>query len=81
MSKLPAIEFSKSTKSKIDTAIIGVFSDKKLTEAANLTDSVLGGIISHQLNTHKTFKGSEGQTLSIALPPRSSYLRIIVLGL
>lgn len=80
MSKSPAIEFTKSTK-KVDTAIIGVFSDKKLTESASLTDAVLGGIIEHQLATHKTFKGSEGQTLSIALPPRSSYLRIIVLGL
>lgn len=81
MSKTPSIEFTKSTKQKVDTAIIGVFSDKKLTEAASLIDSVLGGIIAHQLTTHKTFKGNEGQTLTIALPPRSSYLRVIVLGL
>ncbi len=81
MSKTPVIEFVKTPKQKIDTAIIGVFSDKKLTDAAALIDSVLGGIISHQLATHKTFKGSDGQSLSIALPPRSSYLRVIVLGL
>ncbi len=81
MSQTPVIEFVKTPKQKIDTAIIGVFSDKKLTESAALADSVLGGIISHQLATHKTFKGGEGQSLSIALPPRSSYLRVIVLGL
>ena len=81
MSQTPSIEFVKSTKSKVDTAVIGVFSDKKLTDAASLIDSVLGGIITHQLNTHKTFKGTDGQTLTIALPPRSSYLRVIVLGL
>lgn len=75
------IEFTKSTKGKVDTAVIGVFSDKTLSEAAQLTDSVLGGIIEHQLKTHKNFKASEGQTLTIALPPRSSYLRVIVLGL
>lgn len=77
----PSIEFTKSTRSKADTAIIGVFSDKKLTEAAKLADSVLGGIIEHQIKTHKTFKATEGQTLTIALPPRSSYLRVIILGL
>ncbi|PZP54498.1 MAG: leucyl aminopeptidase [Micavibrio aeruginosavorus] len=77
----PSIEFVKTPKSKIDTAVIGVFSDKKLTDAAALIDSVLGGIITHQLATHKTFKGTDGQSLTIALPPRSSYLRVIVLGL
>ena len=75
------IIFTKSTKAKADTAIIGVFADKKLSDAGQLTDSVLGGIISHQLSSHKTFKGSEGQTLTIALPAKSSYLRVIVLGL
>ncbi len=81
MSTSPAILFAKSTKGKVDTAIIGVFSDKKLSDAAQLTDQVLGGIIEHQLKTHKTFKATEGQTLAIALPPRSSYLRVLVLGL
>ncbi len=78
---LPVIEFTKSVKGKADTAVIGVFSDRKLTPAAKLIDSVLGGIIRHQLDTHKTFKAAEGSTLAIALPPRSSYLRVIVLGL
>ncbi len=81
MAPKPAIEFIKSTKSKVDTAIIGLFSDKKLTESAKIIDQVLGGIIEHQLKTHKNFKAAEGQTLTIALPPRSSYLRVIVLGL
>lgn len=81
MSTSPAIVFTKTTKPKADTAIIGVFADKKLSDAAKLTDSVLGGIISHQLNSHKTFKATDGQTLTIALPAKSSYLRVIVLGL
>lgn len=81
MSLTPAIVFAKTTKPKADTAIIGVFSDKKLSDSAKLTDSVLGGIISHQLSNHKTFKGTDGQTLTIALPAKSSYLRVIVLGL
>ena len=81
MSTSPTIEFVKSIKGKADTAIIGVFSDKKLTDSAALTDSVLGGILAHQLTSHKTFKGTDGQTLTIALPPRSSYLRVLIVGL
>jgi leucyl aminopeptidase len=76
-----AIEFTKTPTGKADTGVLFVFSDKKLTPGAKTVDGMLGGVIQHQLDSHKTFKGSEGQSLTLALPPKAPYLRVIVMGL
>ncbi len=77
----PAIHFSAKLTGKVDTAIILVTDDRKLQSAAKELDKKLGGILSHQIQSHAKFKAECGQTLSIALPVKADYLRVIVLGL
>jgi len=79
-SNLPRIEFVKSPSSPVDTAIIALFSDKKLTPAAKTADQMLGGLLQHHLDSNKAFKANEGQTLSFPLSPKAPYLRVILLG-
>lgn len=77
----PSILFSAKHTLKADTAIIVIHDDKKLMSVAKQIDKKLGGLISHQLDSHAKFKGECGQILTIALPPKADYLRLIVLGL
>ncbi len=77
----PAIHFSAKLTGKVDTAIIFVYEGKKLHAGAKDLDKKLAGIISHQIDSHTKFKGDCGQTLSIALPAKADYVRVIVLGL
>lgn len=76
-----SFEFIKSPVNDADTAVIAVFADKKLSPAAKLVDQMLGGLIQHQLDSHKTFKAGDGHTLNLALPPKAPYLRMVILGL
>lgn len=80
-SNSPRIEFVKSPSSPVDTAIIALFSDKKLTPAAKTADQMLGGLLQHHLDSNKAFKANEGQALSFPLSPKAPYLRVILLGL
>lgn len=75
------IEFVKSPAKSADTAVVAVQSNLELTETAVTTDGLLGGIIRHQLKATTPFKGKAGQTLTIPLPPKAPYTRLIVLGL
>lgn len=77
----PTIDFTAKPTVKYDTAIIGVFEDKKLSAAAKTLDQLLGGIITHQLANHKSFEAKEGHSLTIALPAKAPYLRVIIMGL
>ena len=75
------IDFVKSPAKISDTAVIGLFSDRKLTDTAKTVDTMLGGIIKHQLKETTPFKASAGSTMNIALPPKAPYTRVILLGL
>jgi leucyl aminopeptidase len=77
----PTIDFTAKPTVKYDTAIIGVFEDKKLTASAKTIDSVLGGVLSHQLSSHKSFEAKEGHSLTVALSAKAPYLRVILVGL
>ena len=77
----PVIDFSTKPSTKYDTAIIGVFEDKKLTPAAKTIDGACGGILSHQLSSHKAYEAKEGHTLTVALSAKAPYLRVIIVGL
>ncbi len=77
----PAISFSTKVTGTPDTAILFVANDGKLAKAGKDLDKALGGLLSHQCDTHPKFKGEAGQTLVVALPPKADYLRVILLGL
>ncbi len=78
---VPRIEFAKTPAKSSDTAVIALYSDRKLSETAKTVDTLLGGILQHQLKQTATFKANAGQTLTIALPPKAPYDRVILLGL
>lgn len=75
------IDFVKSPAKTADTAVIGIFADKKLTDTAKTVDTMLGGIIRHQLKETAPFKAVAGATMNIALPPKAPYTRVVLLGL
>ncbi len=82
MSSTPLrLDFVKTPAKNADTAIVALFADKKLSEGAKLVDDMLGGILQHQLKHSPAFKATAGHTMSIALPPRAPYTRIVLLGL
>lgn len=74
------VDLTTSTKAKADTAILYVADDKKLTQAGALLDQLLGGILKHQLSTHPNFKAASGHAMTIALPAKAPYLRVILMG-
>jgi leucyl aminopeptidase len=76
-----SIHFVSKLTSKADTAILMIGDDKKLSKIGLQIDKSTGGLISHHLKTHPKFKGEAGQSLSLALPETSDYLRLIILGL
>jgi leucyl aminopeptidase len=72
---------SSSPAKKADTAVLVVYQDKKLGKMAKALDKKWDGIIEHQLESHPKFTGECGQTLTIALPEKANFLRVVVLGL
>ncbi len=76
-----SIHFVSKLTGKVDTAILLIADDKKLSKLGVQIDKSLGGLISHQLETHPKFKAEAGQTLTLTLPAKSDYLRLIILGL
>lgn len=77
----PAIHFSDKLATKVDTSVIFVYDDKKLSKTAAAADKTYGGLIAHHLDTHTKFNADAGQTLSLALPAKSDTLRVIIVGL
>ncbi len=75
------IDFVKSPAKTADTALVLLFDDLKLSEAAQTLDGLLGGILKHQIKQSSPFKATAGQTLTVALPPRAPYDRVILVGL
>ena len=75
------IEFVKSPAKTADTAVIALYKDGKLSETGKTVDQMVGGILQHQLKATPTFKANAGQTLTVALPAKAPYTRIILLGL
>lgn len=75
------IDFVSTPAVKADTALILLAGDRKLGETAKTLDSLLGGILSHQIRESSPFKANCGQMLTVALPPRGPYTRVILCGL
>jgi leucyl aminopeptidase len=76
-----SIHFVNKLTTKADTAILLIHEDKKLSKIGMQIDKSLGGLVSHQLETHPNFKGESGHSLTLALPAKSDYLRLIILGI
>lgn len=77
----PNIHFSEKLTGKVDTSVVFVYEDKKLSKIAAAADKTFGGLIAHHLETHTKFKAEAGQTLTLALPAKSDTLRVIIVGL
>ncbi len=70
----------KQTKS-IDTAVVPVFEDKKLSAEAQKLDKACGGHIAHALKNSRTFSGKHGETLALHMAGKSPFAHIILAGL
>jgi leucyl aminopeptidase len=68
-------------KAKADTAIIGIYKDKRLSASAEVVDTAMEGYINHHLNAQKKFKGGKGQILTLAAPKDSDFTRIVLFGM
>ncbi len=77
----PVISVSSALPKKADTAVLFVYQDKKLAKSAKAQDKKWDGLVGHQLTSHPKFTGECGQTLTIALPEKAAFLRVVVLGL
>lgn len=77
----PNIHFSEKLTGKVDTSVVFVYDDKKLSKMVAAADKTFGGLIAHQLDSHTKFTAEAGQTLSLALPAKSETLRVIIVGL
>ena len=77
----PTIHFSEKLTGKVDTSVIFVYDDKKLSKIAAAVDKTFGGLIAHHLATHTKFNADAGQSLTLALPAKSDTLRVIIVGL
>ncbi|HPF77780.1 MAG TPA: leucyl aminopeptidase [Alphaproteobacteria bacterium] len=75
-----SISFSKKETGKADTFVVGIYEDNALSAAAKELDSKQAGLISGHLKGNKTFKGKNGQILSLTLNQKKPS-RIILLGL
>lgn len=74
------IAISKNPKTKADTAVVGIYQDKRLTPSAETLDRRHEGYISYHLEKQDKFKGKKGQFLTIAAPKDSDYTRFILAG-
>lgn len=81
MSKIPAIAFTTAPKAKADTAVAFIAKGLKLTPSAEKLDKASGGQISAFLKRQKTFKATQGQTMTIPAPVKGTLTRIILVGL
>lgn len=63
-----------------DTAIIPVFEGGKPGRAAQDLDKRASGLVKQALAASKTFKGRPGQSLTICLPEKAGFARVILLG-
>ncbi len=75
------IKFLKTPRKYVDTAIVPLFSDKKLGETAQKLDKTLSGFLKHALETHKKFKAKNGEDLILTLPPGVQFKYLVFLGL
>lgn len=76
-----AITFVKAPKKTTDTAVLTLYEDKKLSDAAKALDKKTGGLIASALKNSKKFNGKNGQALTVPLPAKAGAARAILLGL
>lgn len=72
--------FTAAPKSSADTAVIMIGKGNEIGPEAKDLDKKTDGIISDHLKNQKSFTGKAGQTLSIALPSKSGYNRVLLAG-
>jgi len=75
------ILFSKKLTIKVDTAVIFIFDDKKITKTVANLDKSVDGMVSFHLETQTKFKGEAGQTLCLTLSQKSDFSRLVIIGL
>lgn len=75
------IGFGKTSKGGADTAVVCIYGNGKMGDAAAGLDEDCGGLLSHHLKKQKKFSGKAGQTMVLSAPRDSRYARIALLGL
>jgi leucyl aminopeptidase len=70
-----------AVKMTVDTVVVTILKDNKLSASAKTVDDQSGGIMTAFLKRQKTFHGKSGQTASLAALPKQGFARIILLGI
>ena len=74
------VRFASSAPASAKTAVVGVFSNRKLTEAAKSLDKEGSGFLKRAMDA-TAFDGKAEQTLTVLAPTGSQLSRLILLGL
>ncbi len=73
------ISFQKSDDNTADTIVVGVFKENILSDAAELLDNDLDGLVVHALKQNEQFSGKKGEIFGFS-STHNKYQRIIILG-
>ncbi|MEM7618780.1 MAG: leucyl aminopeptidase [Pseudomonadota bacterium] len=72
--------FQKADDNKADTIVVGIYEKNTLSDAAELLDNEMDGLIRGALKENQQFKGKSGQTLILSSNGKS-FKRIVAVGL
>ncbi|MCF8496054.1 MAG: leucyl aminopeptidase [Alphaproteobacteria bacterium] len=76
-----SISIKFSSKSAADTAVVFIHTGNKLSPAAQDLDKKSGGLLKRALESAPKFTGKAGNALTLALPEKTGFQRVICLGL
>lgn len=76
-----SVKFQKSPTAKSGLAIVYIYENGKLSESAASLDKTSGGLISHAIKNADKFSGKFGETLSVMLPSKAGFDKVICAGL
>ncbi len=74
------ISFQKTDDNNADTIVIGIYKDNTLSDAAELMDNDLEGLVTHALEKNSQFSGKNGEIFSFSTT-QNKFQRVVVLGL
>lgn len=80
MLKITFPESSAKRPASVDTLVLLVGSDKKLSAEAAKIDKEMAGTLSKALKNNKKFEGKVGQCTTIAAPAKLAYNQVIITG-
>ena len=71
--------FQKADDNKADTIVVGIYEKNTLSDAAELLNNEMNGLLSNALKSNAQFKGKSGQTLILSTNDKS-FKRVIAVG-